>query len=110
MSDEKKHFLQEYGHDTLPESSKKVSWSEVIELTSIHASRLGELIELGWIIPARTSEDLYLFELRDVYRIKKLTRICADLDVTATGGTIIVDLLERIEHLEDKLRKLERSL
>lgn len=110
MSDEKKNQIQEYGPDNLPESSKKVSWSEAIELTGIHASKLGELIELGWLKPVKTSEDMYLFELRDVYRIQKLNRICADLDVTATGGTIIVDLLERIEHLEDKIRKMEEFL
>ncbi len=91
----------------LPEPSALVSWAEFIELTQVHPSRLGELIELGWLEPNRTGQELYLFRMRDVYRTRKLQRLCLDLDIGTAGGTIIVDLLERIEMLETKVRELE---
>jgi len=91
----------------LPEPSALVSWSEFIDLTQAHPSRLGELIDLGWLAPRRTSEELYLFQVRDVYRTRKLERLCLDLGIGTVGGTIIVDLLERIEMLEKKVRELE---
>lgn len=94
--------------EVLPEPSAKVSWAEFIELTSIGAERLGELIDLGWVEPARTSQGLYLFRMREVYRARKLQRLCLDLEVPLLAGTIIVDLLERIETLEAKVRELER--
>ncbi|MBU1003779.1 MAG: chaperone modulator CbpM [Proteobacteria bacterium] len=94
--------------EKLPEPSAQISWAEFVEQTQVHPSRLGELIDLGWIEPRITREELYLFQGRDVYRLRKLERICLDLGVSTVGGTIIVDLLERIERLEDKIKELEQ--
>lgn len=97
--------------DTSPVPSELVGWAEIMELTGVHPSSLGELIELGWIAPIRTSggeHGGYLFRQRDVYRVRKYTRLCADFDLPSIGGTIIVDLLERIDELERKVRELER--
>ena len=95
---------------SLPARSKLISWAEFIELTDMHPSRLGELIELGWIEPRRTQDDKLLFRVLDVYRIRKLERICQDFEIPSLGGTIIVDLLDRIEYLEQKVREMERLL
>ena len=48
-----------------------------------------------------------LFSGRDVYRVRKLERICCDFGLPVVGGTIIVDLLERIEELEQQVRSLQ---
>lgn len=109
MDTKKSAEIHPHGED-LPEPSALVSWGEFVELTQVHPSRLGELIELGWLEPSRTSQDLYLFRVRDVYRTRKLQRLCVDLDVSAAGASIIVDLLERIEDLEKKVRDLEGLL
>lgn len=95
---------------SFPVRSRMVSWAEFLELTTIHPSRLGELIELGWIEPQLAGEEAYLFRIKDVYRLRKLLRLMDDLDIGLAGGTIIVDLLERIEFLEGKVSELERLL
>jgi chaperone modulatory protein CbpM len=94
----------------LPERSDLVAWAQMVEYTEITPDACAELMELGWIAPARTRADEYLFTLRDVYRVQKLMRICRDLEVTFGGGTIIIDLLERIETLEGELEKARRLL
>lgn len=94
--------------DDLPILSEYISWAEFIEITAVHPTRLGELMELGWLNPARTGQEEYLFTRRDVYRIRKLERICSDFSITAIGGSIIVDLLERIDQLERKVQELEQ--
>lgn len=96
--------------EELPVRSDLVIWSRFVELTGIHPSRLGELIELGWVCPDKTREDCYLFHPRDVYRVSKLERLCRDFELSAMAGTIIVDLLERIEVLEQQVRDLRRLL
>ena len=101
---------KKFGQEYFPVRSKMVSWTEFLELTAVHPTRIGELIELGWIEPRTTSEEHYLFKIRDVYRLRKLERLCQDLGVNVSGGCIIVDLLERIEYLEGKVRDLERLL
>ncbi|NJB67778.1 chaperone modulatory protein CbpM [Desulfobaculum xiamenense] len=92
----------------VPEPSNLVTWVSFIELTAVHPSRLTELIDIGWVEPLETSARGVLFHQRDVYRVRKLVRLCADLEVGVTGGMIIVDLLARIENLEHKVRELER--
>jgi len=69
-----------------------------------------EIVEMGWIVPVRTAENELLFKPDDVYRIRKLERICRDFELTTIGGSIIVDLLERIETLEQQVAELKRLL
>ena len=94
----------------LPAKSELIAWAQFIELTGLHPSFVGELIELGWLAPQRTSGSDYLFRQRDVYRVKKLSRLCGDLDINAVGGSIIVDLVERVEELQQRVRELERLI
>ncbi len=46
--------------------------------------------------------------LRDVRRIRKALRLRRSLGVNLTGAAVILELLERIETLEDELRSLEK--
>lgn len=94
----------------LPEPSDLVAWGQMVEYTDIDPNRCAELIELGWVAPVKTNQAEYLFRLRDVYRVQKLMRICRDLEVSFSGGTIIVDLLEKIEILEGELEEAKRLL
>ncbi len=71
--------------------------------------RLGELIELGWIEAVVTPAREYLFHRRDALRLMRLERLCRDFEINCVGGSIIVDLLERIEGLERRLKSLERN-
>ena len=64
--------------------------------TGIAPERLRELLALGW-----------LESRADIYRVRKLERICCDFELPVVGGTIIVDLLERIDALEHKVRELQ---
>jgi chaperone modulatory protein CbpM len=92
----------------LPDRSEYVAWAQLVELTSIEPAQVAELVDLGWITPVRTGASDYLFRLRDVYRIHKLMRLVKDLDISFGGGSIIVDLLERIEELEKEIVELRR--
>jgi len=60
--------------------------------------------------PVRTGAEEYLFRSRDVYRIQKLMRLCRDLEIPFGAGSIIVDLLERVERLEREISELKQLL
>ncbi len=92
----------------LPERSEYVAWSELVQLTNIEPATVAELVDLGWISPKKTSAEEYLFRLRDVYRIHKLMRLVNDLGVSFNSGSIIVDLLDRVEELEKEVIELKR--
>ena len=91
----------------LPVQSDRIAWAQFIQLTGIHPSKLGELLEMEWITPAKAANEHYLFTSKDVFKVRKLIRICDDFNLSPTGGSIIVDLLERVEHLERKVQELE---
>ena len=99
--------------DYSPGRSPFFAWQEFIELTGIHPSRVDELIEIGWI-DARSAggsgDARHVFREVDIYRVRKLERICADFELPMHGGVIIVDLLDRIDALEKKVRELNGIL
>ena len=92
---------------TLPTRSPALAWAEFIELTGIAPDRLRELVSLGWIDVGGTEPECCVFRDADIYRVRKLERICCDFELPVVGGTIIVDLLERIDALERQVRALQ---
>ena len=60
----------------------------------------------GGLNPTRTGEAALLFRQDDVYRIRKLERLCSDFELHTLGGSIVMDLLDRIATLELRIREL----
>jgi chaperone modulatory protein CbpM len=98
------------GVTTVPARSERLSFTQLQELTGLHPTIVGELIELGWITPEHTTADAYLFRAKDLYRLRKFDRIQRDFELSLLGASIVVDLLERIDYLENKVRELHRLL
>ena len=92
---------------TLPAPSTVMVWEEFIQITGVHPERLQELLALGWIEARGSAAQQYLFRDTDIYRVRKLERICCDFELPVLGGTIIVDLLERIDALERSVRSFK---
>ena len=89
-----------------PTRSTLIVWGEFIELTGASPDRLSELMDMGWLTPTRTAESILLFRHEDVYRIRKLERLCGDFELNTLGGSIVMDLLDRINVLEARIREL----
>lgn len=89
--------------NTLPKESEFMAMEEFINLTGITPEHLNELISLGWIDAMKSATEVRMFRDTDIYRVRKLERICCDFELPVIGGTIIVDLLERIDFLEHML-------
>jgi hypothetical protein len=102
--------LSKNTQQTLPIRSELIAWTQLVQLTCVEPATVAELLEMGWIDPVRTGAEDYLFRSRDVYRIQKLMRLCRDLEISYGAGSIIVDLLERVERLEQEISELRRLL
>ncbi len=83
-----------------------IAWEEFVELTGITPEHLLEIIALGWIETQTGAASAQIFSDADIYRVRKLERICCDFELPVIGGTIIVDLLERIDRLERLVREM----
>ena len=91
---------------TLPTPSEVLAVEEFMDLTGISAEHLQELVALGWLEARVSAAHAQMFRDADIYRVRKLERICCDFELPVIGGTIIVDLLERIDRLERLLGTL----
>lgn len=94
----------------LPVCSNFFTFFQLVELTGANASLIGELIDIGWIEPEPTQGAQLLFHFNDAYRLRKLVRIVDDFELTPAAGSIIVDLVGRIERLENTINELRRAL
>ena len=90
----------------VPSRSTLIVWGEFLELTGTTPDRLSVLMDIGWLKPTRTAEAALLFRQDDVYRIRKLERLCSDFELHTLGGSIVMDLLDRIATLELRIREL----
>jgi chaperone modulatory protein CbpM len=91
-------------NQALPAHSERIGTLRFLELTGLTEDALAELMRMDWIVPARTAQQECLFVHLDVPRVRKYLRLCADFELSPVAGIIIVDLLERIEQLEERLR------
>ena len=87
----------------LPELSDQIVYAQFLKYTGVEKEVLEELMDLGWIVPARTNADELLFRAGDVVRVQKVVRLFSDLELSLSGASIIVDLLDKIESLEREL-------
>ncbi|MBU3831209.1 MAG: chaperone modulator CbpM [Candidatus Desulfovibrio faecigallinarum] len=93
----------------LPATSHLLSEDEFLSLTGLARESLDELVQLEWLSCVKTREAV-LFQMSDILRVRKLDRLCGDFELSTLGGTIVVDLLERIAELEDEVRHLRSRL
>lgn len=83
-----------------------IAVEEFMEVTGVSPEHLQELIALGWLEALTSAPGPQMFRDVDIYRVRKLERICCDFEIPVIGGAIIVDLLDRIDRLERVVRDL----
>ena len=79
--------------------------SKIAEESNVSEIRIVELVDLGWLQPAYEEKETIFFYQIDVYKIKKVDRLCCDFELPSLAGAIIVDLLDRVEDLEKRLQE-----
>ncbi|MGD9878004.1 chaperone modulator CbpM [Desulfococcus sp.] len=86
--------------------------SEVAVCCRIHPGLVHRFVRLGLVDPIDTREtpERWLFESEAVPLIAKIIRLRNELGINYSGVGVVLDLLERINTLEDRIRELERGL
>ncbi len=97
-------------NESNPAKSKLLHWSEFVRACEVNPHRLGELVEMGWINSVCTQNNDYLFPEKEIFKVRKLVRLCKDFGLSTVGGVIIVDLLEEIEELKREVSELRGLL
>jgi transcriptional regulator with XRE-family HTH domain len=78
---------------------------EVASRCGLHPALVERLLGLGLIDPVQGSTRLFSSEAP--YHLQRLMRLRRDLGLTYSAATLVLELLQRIETLEARVRQLE---
>jgi DNA-binding transcriptional MerR regulator len=84
------------------------STHEVATRSGVEVAFVERLVKLGVIDPHPHEQQQTAFEREVTLRVAKLVRLQRDLGVNLEGAAVIIELLDRIDMLEHRLRHLER--
>jgi DNA-binding transcriptional MerR regulator len=82
--------------------------SEIARLAGLHPELVERLISLGLVDPVDTQPEP-LFEPAVILRLRRIVRLRNDLGVNWAGVGVVLDLLGRIEELQEELASLKAT-
>ena len=86
------------------EETEEVTLADLTRTCRVHAEWVMELIEEGVIEPLGPGGPQWRFSATTVVRVQKAQRLQRDLGVNLPGIALALQLLDRIETLEARLR------
>ena len=96
-----RYYLKIYHHDL--STGDEDTWVDLNSL-EIHPEMAGILAEFG-ILETKNG----CIEVKQAVRLSKLQRLRGTLGVNLSGAAIILDLLERIEAMQEEIDRLRRE-
>lgn len=81
---------------------------ELCRSCRLSAEQVFALVEEGVIEPRGANPGQWRFRAICVKRVQRAYRLERDLGVNMAGAALIIDLIEEIEQLKTRLRRLER--
>ena len=91
----------------LLEEDSEVSFVQLCEACEVHAESVEAMIEEGIIAPIGGGATHWRFTRISVVRVRSVLRMQRDLHVNLAGAALALDLLERIEELNDRVKALD---
>ena len=86
------------------EESEEITLAELSHTCRVHAEWVVELVQEGIVEPLPAQGTQWRFSAASVVRVQKARRLQHDLGVNLAGTALVLDLLDRIEALEARLR------
>jgi chaperone modulatory protein CbpM len=97
-------------HGEILEEEVQISLAQLCRLSNQPAESILEMMEYGVIEPYQHSTEKWLFKGDSVHRLRCAKRLKKDLDVNTAGAALALDLLQEMEQMRMRLRRLEEQL
>ena len=89
------------------EEDSDVTLAELCEACAVHAELVEAMVAEGIVTPLRRESTSWHFRRSSVVRVRTVLRMQRDLHVNLAGAALALDLLERIEALNARLKALD---
>ena len=83
--------------------------SVVAKMVELHPQTLRHYERLGLVVPQRSQGNVRLYSLRDIDRLKKVTRLTNELGINLAGAEVILNLLERMGALQQEMEQMQHD-
>ncbi len=94
-----------------PHASASLTIRELAYSCGVHPELVSRLVTLGLLDPIGQSVDNeMLFEAGAVLLLRKIMRLRHDLGINYAGIGVVLELMERMEKMEERVRELEALL
>ncbi|KUJ83009.1 MerR family transcriptional regulator [Microbulbifer flavimaris] len=94
---------------TLLDEQCLLTLSELCRACELPAEEVMALVEEGVIEPASGKPTQWRFSAVSIRRVQRVRSLKRDLGVNMAGAALAVELLEEIERLRARLKRLERE-
>ncbi|MCS6950778.1 MAG: helix-turn-helix transcriptional regulator [bacterium] len=84
--------------------------SVAARLCDMHPQTLRMYERLGLIRPKRVNQKNRLYSEADIERLRQIQRLTRDLGVNLAGVEIILDLLDKVERLQQELDQMHAQM
>ena len=89
------------------EEDLELSLAELCRICRVPAERVLELVEEGIVEPVGRDASQWRFQCVSVKRVRCAQHLERDLGVNTAGAALALDLLEELEQLRERLRRLD---
>ena len=91
----------------LLEEESDVTLAQLCEACAVHAEAVEAMVEEGIVAPVGGGGRSWRFTRSTVVRVRTVLRMQRDLRVNLAGAALALELLERIEALNARLRSID---
>ena len=91
----------------LLEEDSEVTLAQLCEACAVHAQAIEAMMEEGIVAPIGGGVETWRFTRSSVVLVRTVLRMQRDLEVNLAGAALALDLLERIEALQARLKSFD---
>ena len=100
-------YEQEIRIGILLDESVELTLKEICHTCHVSADVVMELVEAGILDPCNSEHGEWWFTGHAIERIERALNLQQDLDINLAGVALVLDLLDEIDHLRERVRVLE---
>ena len=89
------------------ETRVELTLNDLCEICSVSSERVVRLVDEGLVEPVGSEPSEWLFSGRSVRRIVVAERLSRDLRVNEAGAALVLDLLDEVKQLRQRLLRFE---
>ena len=91
------------------ESRREMSLSDLCEVCTVTSERVVQLVDEGLVEPEGREPAEWRFSGRSVRRVVVAERLSRDLRLNVAGAALVLDLLDEVKQLRQRLLRLEET-